>query len=145
MFRVLCVEDEVELRDGIVEVLQDEGYETEIAGNGTEALKIIAADELDLVLCDINMPEMSGYNLLSEVRKNYPRMANVPFIFLTALADREHVLEGLRLGAEDYITKPIDFEMLLAKIKASLRQMDRVRQQKQNEQVKLYKALVESA
>jgi DNA-binding response OmpR family regulator len=62
------------------------------------------------------MPVMSGHELLAEVQVNHPEFSNIPFILLTALSDRENTLEGLKAGAEDYLTKPIDLDLLLAKI-----------------------------
>jgi DNA-binding NarL/FixJ family response regulator len=73
-----------------------------------------------LVLCDISMPNMSGFEVLERLTAIAPRFANVPFIFLTALADRDNELKGRKLGADDYVTKPIDFEVLAAIINTRL-------------------------
>ncbi|MBV8849430.1 MAG: response regulator transcription factor, partial [Methylobacteriaceae bacterium] len=74
----------------------------------------------DLVLCDINMRVMSGFDVLEHLTRIAPRFNNVPFIFLTALTDRNNELKGRRLGADDYVTKPIDFDVLAAIIAARL-------------------------
>lgn len=124
---ILCVEDEVLLREDIVEELEDEGYSVLQATDGHEALKVILEHKPDLVVCDITMPRKNGYELLKEVRGNYEIFAEMPFIFLSALADKEHVIAGLRLGADNYLTKPVDFDLLRAKVRASLRQVNRVR------------------
>lgn len=116
MPKILCVDDELELREGLVEILQEEGYETEEAVNGRNALDVLKNEKFNLVLCDINMPEMSGYELLREVRENHDELAKTPFVFLTALADDTHIELGLELGVEAYITKPIDFELLIEQI-----------------------------
>lgn len=124
---ILCVEDEVLLREDIVEELEDEGYSVLQATDGHEALKVILERKPDLVVCDITMPRKNGYELLKEVRGNYESFAEMPFIFLSALADKEHVIAGLRLGADNYLTKPVDFDLLRAKVRASLRQVNRLR------------------
>jgi DNA-binding response OmpR family regulator len=78
----------------------------------------------DIVICDITMPEMDGHQLLAEIQINYPELANVPFIFLTAMTDKQNVVTGLRAGAADYLTKPIDFEILLAKIEGCVARIE---------------------
>jgi DNA-binding response OmpR family regulator len=116
MITILCVEDEKPVRDLIVEELNDAGLRTLEAENGRHGLEMILKHRPDIVISDITMPEMDGTQLLAEVQINYPELSNMPFIFLTALADKEKMLEGLRAGADNYLTKPIDFDVLLAKI-----------------------------
>ena len=129
MATILCIEDEVELRINIAEELEDAGYDVKQACDGNVGLQMILKHEPDLVLCDINMPRKNGYRVLKEIREQHDRIfARMPFIFLTALADKERVLAGLKDGADAYLTKPIDFEMMLATVQASLRQMDRIKQ-----------------
>lgn len=70
----------------------------------------------DIVISDISMPVMDGHQLLAEIQINHPELSNIPFILLTALTDRENTLAGLRGGAADYLTKPLDFDLLLAKL-----------------------------
>jgi DNA-binding NarL/FixJ family response regulator len=74
----------------------------------------------DLVLCDINLPIMSGFEVLERLSALAPRLGHIPFIFLTALTDRENELKGRQLGADDYVTKPIDFDILVTIINARL-------------------------
>ncbi len=138
---VLCIEDEAHLREIIVEELEDEGYDVLEANNGREGLDMILRHRPDMVVSDITMPQMNGHELLLELRENHPKFAELPFIFLSALADKSQVIEGLELGADDYLTKPIDYDMLLVKVKAGLRQSDRVAQKQQNDQIKLFRAL----
>jgi CheY-like chemotaxis protein len=145
MDKILCIEDEGEIRETIVEELQDAGYETIEAGNGMSGLAMIQKHHPDLVLCDINMPEMGGHELLAKVRQGRSKFADMPFIFLTAFADRTDVKAGLELGADDYLTKPIDFEILLIKVEASLRQVKRMNDKSAREQVKLYRALKQNS
>ena len=112
--KILYVEDEDLVRDLVLEELSDEGYQTIEADNGKAGLKAILEENPDLVLCDIGMPEMDGHALLVELRTNHPDLASMPFIFMTALADPQQVLAGKRLGADDYLTKPINFDVLHA-------------------------------
>jgi CheY-like chemotaxis protein len=141
MATILCIEDEVSIRKDIVEELQDAGHKALQSGNGVDGLAAICKFKPDLILCDITMPKMDGFTLLTEVRTNHPEFADLPFIFLSALADRKDVLTGMSLGADDYLTKPIDFEMMIAKVDAVLRLTGRMQEKKQQEQVKLYHML----
>ncbi|MDR6759241.1 DNA-binding NarL/FixJ family response regulator [Mycoplana sp. BE70] len=124
---ILCVEDETDLRSDIVEELVSAGYRVIEAGNGREALLELEAARPDLILCDITMPELGGYELMARLRADRPDLAEVPFVFLTALADRVEVLNGKNAGADDYLVKPVDFDDLLATIKSRLRLVDRIR------------------
>lgn len=145
MAKILCIEDETDLRENIVEELNDAGYETIEAANGQEGLDAILACKPDLVLCDIRMPVMDGHQLLKHVRENLPDLADTPFIFLTALDSRDNVVSGKILGADDYLTKPIDFDLLLATVKARFEQLGRIRAKKEAEFVRLYKHLSKPA
>ena len=116
MITVLCVEDERDVRDLIVEELEDAGIRVLQAANGKEGLEKILTHRPDIVISDITMPEMDGLAMLGELQINHPHLSNMPFVFLTALADREKMIEGLGAGAESYLTKPIDFDILMAKI-----------------------------
>lgn len=127
MTKILCIEDEPHLREAVAEELEDAGYAVCHAGDGMQGLDMILEHEPDLVLCDITMPRKNGHQLLRTIREKYPVFAEMPFIFLSALADREHVLAGLKNGADGYLTKPVDFEILLATIRSSLQQMERIK------------------
>lgn len=141
MATILCIEDEADLREDIVEELEDAGYDVEQAGDGQMGLEIILKHKPDLVLSDITMPNMDGHALLKEVREKHDQMADMPIIFLSALADRAHIQEGLKLGADDFLTKPIDFELLVTKVDSHVRQVERMRASKERQFVKLYSAL----
>jgi DNA-binding response OmpR family regulator len=141
MTTILCIEDEEAIRQDIVEELEDAGYATLEACNGESGLASIRAHNPDLVLCDINMPKVDGYTLVKHLRESFPQYSELPFIFLSALGDRKDILAGLELGADDYLTKPIDFEFLLIKVEATLRWVARMRRQKEREQIKLFKNL----
>lgn len=124
---ILCVEDERRLRANIVEELADAGYAVIEADDGQAALELLADQQPDLILCDITMPRMGGYELLRHVRASRSELANVPFLFLTALSDRLAVIEGKTAGADDYLSKPIDFDLMLATIRSRLDQVIRIR------------------
>ena len=126
MTTILCVEDEIELREDLAEELRFANYIVVEAGNGKEGLAAIKEHSPDLVLCDLNMPEMNGHELLQKLRNDHKATANMPFIFLTALASRTDVIKGKELGADDYLTKPVDIELLLATVESRLRQVERI-------------------
>lgn len=123
---VLCVEDDPNLRADIVEELCASGHETIEAADGREALDRLGTVRPELVLCDITLPGMDGHELLSVMRAPESGLADIPVIFLTARDTREDVLEGKRSGAEDYLVKPVDFELMLASIDARLAQSRRL-------------------
>jgi DNA-binding response OmpR family regulator len=124
MTTILCIDDEHEIRQLLVEEMEDAGFSTLQAANGKEGLDLLVSKWPDLVICDISMPVMSGHELLAEIQVNYPDFADTPFIMLTALTDRENVLSGLRGGAEAYLTKPIDFDLLMAKVTGCLTRIE---------------------
>jgi len=109
---ILCVEDDKETAALIAEELVDRGYAVTLAHDGREGLAAILKTMPDLVLSDISMPVMSGFEVLERLIGLAPRFEKMPFVFLTALTDRDNELKGRRLGADDYVTKPIDFEVL---------------------------------
>lgn len=118
--QILCIEDDSETAALIVEDLQDRGYSVTIAADGQSGLSAILKTSPDLVLCDINMPGMTGFEVMERLLALAPQFDAVPFIFLTARTDRDSELKGRRLGADDYVTKPVDFEILAAIIDARL-------------------------
>lgn len=124
MTSILCIDDEAAIRSLIVEELEEAGFKTFEASNGREGLEVILAKWPDIIICDITMPEMDGQQLLAELQLNHPELAGTPFIFLTALSERETKLEGLRAGADDYLVKPVDFDVLLAKIDGCIRRIE---------------------
>jgi len=118
--KILCIEDDRETAALIAEELDERGYEVVLAYNGGEGFAAIFKTMPDLILCDVNMRVMSGFEVLEHLTKIAPRFGNMPFVFLTALTDRNNELKGRKLGADDYVTKPIDFDVLDAIIKARL-------------------------
>jgi DNA-binding NarL/FixJ family response regulator len=118
--KILCIEDDRETAALIVEELVDRHFDALATYDGHEGFIAILKEMPDLVLCDINMPVMTGFEVLERLTELAPRLGRIPFIFLTAMAGREDELRGRRLGADDYITKPIDFERLHMIINARL-------------------------
>src|SRR3984885_14299606 len=117
---ILCIEDDKETAALIAEELLDRGYAVTLAHDGDEGLAAILRTMPDLVLSDISMPVMSGFELLERLTALAPRFGSMPFVFLTALTDRDNELKGRQLGADDYVTKPIDFDVLETIIEARL-------------------------
>jgi DNA-binding NarL/FixJ family response regulator len=118
--KILCIEDDRETARLIAEELAERGFEVDVAYGGQEGLMAIMRATPDLILCDISMPAMTGFEVLTRLNEIAPRLGRIPFVFLTALADRENQLKGRHLGADDYVTKPIDFERLVLIINARL-------------------------
>jgi DNA-binding response OmpR family regulator len=118
--KILCIEDDRETAALIAEELTDRGYDVVVAHDGQQGFSAILRTMPDLVLCDISMPVMTGFEVLERLTAIMPRFGNMPFVFLTALTDRDDELKGRRLGADDYVTKPIDFDVLGAIIAARL-------------------------
>jgi len=116
---ILLVEDSDVLRQGLKSLLEQEDYAVITGGNGMEAIDKMEVMTPDLILADILMPEMDGYELFEAVRSR-PEWISIPFIFLTARRERKHILAGKRLGAEDYLLKPISPEDLLTAIRSRL-------------------------
>jgi len=118
--KILCIEDDRETAALLVEELTDRGYRVCVAHDGREGFAAILKNMPDLVLSDISMPGMSGFELLERLIELAPRFSKMPFLFLTALSDRDNELKGRRLGADDYVVKPIDFDVLDTIITARL-------------------------
>jgi DNA-binding response OmpR family regulator len=123
--RILCIEDDRDTAALICEELIDRGFDVDVAYNGPDGLAAILKQPPDLVLSDVGMPGMSGFQLLERLTSLAPRFESVPFVFLTALGDRESEIKGWRLGADDYLTKPVDYDVLAARINARLTRVAR--------------------
>jgi two-component system, sensor histidine kinase and response regulator len=117
--KILVVEDSPDLRDNIIEMLTLDGYETSGAENGRVGVQVAQELMPDLIVCDIMMPEMDGYDVLMTLRKD-PETAGIPFIFLTARTEHIDRRQGMVLGADDYLTKPFNVQELLDSIEAQL-------------------------
>ena len=121
--KILIVEDNQSVRENIAEILEIENYETHQAENGAIAFDIARKIQPDLVICDIMMPEVDGYEVLRLMRQT-PITSTVPFIFLTAKTSKEDIRKGMELGADDFITKPFTIEELLKAVTARLQKFD---------------------
>lgn len=119
--KILIVDDKLELRQLLRSYLTEEGFEVFTAGNGQEALFAARDHKPDLVILDLMMPEMSGFEFL----RTYRREAETPVIVLTARLEENDKVIGLELGADDYVTKPFSMRELTARIRAVLRRMDK--------------------
>ena len=119
--RILCIEDDPATAELLVEVLEDEGFQTIVAADGIEGVQKFA-ERPDIILCDVDMPHMSGFGVLSELRKSATKLRTVPFLFITAYGSRESHLQARRLGCDDFITKPLDFELLVEIVRNRLTQ-----------------------
>ena len=111
--KILIVEDDLRIAQNISKGLQEKGFETEIAYDGKIGLKLALHNDFDLILLDLNLPGLNGYEVCAEVRK---KKASIPIIMLTALGETEDKIEGFEKGADDYLVKPFDFRELLARI-----------------------------
>ncbi|MCL4248375.1 MAG: response regulator [Anaerolineae bacterium] len=124
MTHILVIEDELLVRESVAGILKQEGYQVTDMQNGWTGLAAIRKQLPDLVLCDINMPGMSGFEVLRETRKD-PVTVDIPFICLTGRSEQEDRRIGMNLGADDYLTKPFTPEDLLSTIRYRLNQRTR--------------------
>ncbi|HLE13516.1 MAG TPA: response regulator, partial [Anaerolineales bacterium] len=120
--KILVVDDKKELRTLLKEYLTQEGFEIVTAGNGQEALFVARQAKPDLIILDLMMPEMGGYDFL----RVYGREANTPIIILTAKLEENEKVLGLELGADDFVTKPFSMRELTARVRAVLRRMEKL-------------------
>ena len=120
MTKILVVEDEAGLRQGLEINLRMENYETALAADGEEAVRMFHAESPDLVLLDLMLPKKSGFEVLDHIRK----FSKIPVILLTARGQETDKVRGLRGGADDYITKPFGLQELFARIDAVMRRSD---------------------
>lgn len=115
MTKILVIDDDYLYRESILDLLKEEEYQTISAENGYKGLQLANLEIPDLILCDVIMPELDGYGVITALREN-PLTAAIPFIFMTSKADRSDIRLGMELGADDYITKPFSREEILKSI-----------------------------
>jgi len=125
MAKILLVEDDISLIQGLEYALVKEGFSVETAVNADEGMKIAGSESFDLLLLDVNLPDRSGFELCRELRQQSP----VPVIFLTACDEEYNVVRGLDQGGDDYITKPFRINELMSRINAVLRRTAGVREE----------------
>ena len=125
-YRILIVEDEPGMIELLTVALEDEGYNISIANNGQQGLRKVEEESPDLIISDVMMPDMNGYDFCQQLREN-PKTAAIPFIFLTAKKDVSDRVRGLNLGADDYISKPFHVVEVVARIKTLMMRVKRAR------------------
>ncbi|MGE5436433.1 MAG: LytR/AlgR family response regulator transcription factor [Syntrophothermus sp.] len=121
--KISIIEDDEYLRQNIIALLTEEGYSISAASNGIEGIKVVRKNLPDLIICDIMMNGKDGYQVLSDLSKD-EETKSIPFIFLTAKADKDDIRKGMNLGADDYLLKPFDADELLNAIKARLKRIE---------------------
>lgn len=127
--KILCIEDDAETLALLASVLTGAGFDVVTAADGQAGFDAIVAERPDLVICDILLPRLSGFEILERLSwVPAENGSSAPFVFLTALDDRDAVLRGRRLGADDYVTKPVDFDILLEIVKRRLAPAGRFQQ-----------------
>ncbi|MBU7314519.1 response regulator transcription factor [Paenibacillus oleatilyticus] len=120
MKTILIIDDEAEIVELLTVYLNHAGYGTMAAGNGDEALTILQREQVDLIIADIMMPRMDGWELLKKVRQSSP----IPFLFLSAKSDDMDKIFGLQLGADDYVGKPFNPLEVVSRVQALFRRLD---------------------
>lgn len=123
--RILVVEDEPRMRANLVTILKMEGYEVIEARHGKEGVEMARKQQPDFIFCDISMPELDGHGVLAAVRAD-AATTKTPFVFLTAHGDRPDVRMGMNLGADDYLTKPVEVDELVGAIKSRLQRREQL-------------------
>lgn len=125
MSKVLIIEDDLNLQKTTSEFLQEEGFYVITASNGVEGIQYAVEELPDIILCDIAMPKLNGYEVFKFLSEN-STTSSIPFVFLTAKTEKEDIRTGMQLGADDYITKPFDFDELLAAIKIRIEKRNKL-------------------
>ena len=128
MRKILLIEDNKDMRENTAEILELEDYKVITAANGKDGVALAKKDKPDLIICDIMMPVMDGYGVLSQLSKD-EETAWIPFIFLTAKAERSDLRKGMEMGADDYLTKPFDAEELIKAINTRFKKSGLMKQE----------------
>ena len=123
MIKILLIEDNPEVRENTQEILELASYDVITAENGKSGVEKAKESIPDLIICDIMMPELDGYGVLYMLSKN-PKTASIPFIFLTAKTEKEDIRKGMKMGADDYLTKPFEEMDLLDTIESRLKRSE---------------------
>ncbi|HEY0155410.1 MAG TPA: response regulator [Longimicrobium sp.] len=118
MSRILVVEDTLEIAEGLQRTLEYDGYEVSLATKAAHALAVATSDKPELIVLDLGLPDRDGYHVLQQLRE---RGVQTPVLILSARREEEDKLQGFRLGADDYVTKPFSILELMARISALLR------------------------
>jgi two-component system NtrC family sensor kinase len=118
--KILAIDDSITYLQAVAEALRGDGYDVSLARSGEEALELLAVESVDCILLDLMMPGLSGQDTCRRI-KAAPVVRNVPLLMLTAIEDREAMIQGLSAGADDYVSKSSDFEILKARVRAQIR------------------------
>lgn len=135
---ILIVEDDKELRENIFTLLDEEGYKVHTAVNGETGLEIAKNNNIDLVICDIMLPGIDGYEVLDKM-KSMNVTSSIPFIFLSAKAEKADLRKGMELGADDYIFKPFKSANLLNSIETRLNRFEIIKKSSESDNKKVSK------
>ena len=119
--KILCIEDDPATVELLVEVLEEAGFEPIIAVDGLDGVKRFD-ERPSLVLCDVDMPKLNGFGVLQQLRRSADHLRNTPFLFITAFGSRESHLQARKLGCDDFLSKPLDFELLIEIVRSRLAQ-----------------------
>jgi len=130
---ILVIEDEEDIRDIITHYIKKEGFNAKEAASGRDGINIILNEKVDLIILDLMLPDVSGYDVCREVSKKY----KIPIIMLTARNDIVDKILGLELGADDYITKPFDIREVIARVKVCLRRIDSLKEESSESIIKI--------
>ena len=136
MKTILVIEDNIEIRENLSEILELDGYEVIQASDGKDGVAKAQSDLPDLILCDIMMPNLDGYGVIHMLSRN-PQTMRIPFIFLTAKSEKEDVRKGMSLGADDYIVKPFDETDLLTAVENRLKKFELIQDGKPGGRTKI--------
>lgn len=128
MKTILVIEDEQTVRESILDLLEAEGFQSIGGENGNVGVQLAQQHHPDLILCDVMMPELDGFSVLTQLRK-FPETAGIPFIFLTASGTKAYQRQGMELGADDYLTKPCTATDLLGAVLGRLAKYEALAQQ----------------
>lgn len=119
MNKILVIEDQPQMRKNLVIILEMENFQVIAAENGRQGIELARQEKPDLIICDVMMPQLDGYGVLQALRSD-GALATTPFVFLTAKGDKIELRKGMNLGADDYLTKPVQREDLLAAVQSRL-------------------------
>ena len=126
MHRILVIDDVEDHRENLSEILALNGYHVMTAQNGKLGVEKAMKEKPDLILCDVRMPELDGFGVLQILSKHH-NTSDIPFLYLTALSEQTDFRKGMALGADDYISKPFDTDLLLQSIERKLDKISRLR------------------
>ena len=140
MTKILVVDDEQNMRTGLKDNLEFEGYDVDIAGDGEQGLKKILENTYNLIILDVMMPKMSGFDVCKNARQNG---VVTPIILLTAKGEEIDKVVGLEIGADDYVTKPFSLRELIARVKAILRRSENITMDNETREIKIGKLSID--